>query len=168
MCPSRTGDTEVCPSRAGDVPRALQSPGKQRQDQALWGWKSGGFCSCCGMWRKPPQGSDPDVLGCLQAQDAGGFAVGMVCNKWIRKNEHKRKQEGKKKSTKFSVKIDISIYSWAVMILQKAASSSDDQIPFSNFLLFFLFILCLAGILEFHKSKRIMCDEVSIFQCSAR
>lgn len=44
---------------------------------------------------KPHRGSDPDVLGCLQAQDAGGFSVGMACNKWIRKNKQNRKQEKK-------------------------------------------------------------------------
>lgn len=69
--------------------------GKERQERALQGWKLAVSVSAVVAWRKPHQGSDPDVLGCLQAQDAGGFSVGMARNKWIRKNEQNRKQEGK-------------------------------------------------------------------------
>lgn len=91
------------------MPRALHSWGRRGRNGLcrvgnagleMQGWKcrvgnSVVSVSAVVAWRKPRQGSDPDVLGCLQAQDAGGFSVGMACNKWIRKNQQNRKQEEK-------------------------------------------------------------------------
>lgn len=121
----------VCPSSEQGMCPELGNPWGSRGRNGLCKSRVGNTAvsvSAVVAWRKPRQGSDPDVLGCLQMQNAGGFS-------WVRHatsglGKMSRIGSERKKCTKFSVKIDISIYSWVVMILQNASSSSRSSDPF--------------------------------------
>lgn len=77
----------MCPnSEQGMYPELCNPWGRRGRNGLCALGNSAVSVSAVVAWRKPRQGSDPDVLGCLQTQDTGGFSVGMACNKCIREN----------------------------------------------------------------------------------